>query len=83
MHGNGVRRINPVFIRKWNDGAMPSPVSRLPLDAARLAVLQQRAVPKPSPQQAPSVPALRERPIPPEQGLAATPRRGSLLDIVA
>ena len=62
---------------------MSSPVSRLPLDAARLAVLQQRPVPKPPVQQAPSVPALRERPIPPEQGLSAAPRRGSLLDIVA
>ena len=62
---------------------MSSPVSRLPLDAARLAVLQQRALPKPQSQQAPSVPALRERPIPPEQSLSATPRRGSLLDIVA
>ena len=61
---------------------MSSPVSRLPLDAARLAVLQQRALPKPSPQQA-AAPALRERPIPPEQGLSATPRRGSLLNIVA
>jgi hypothetical protein len=60
---------------------MSSPVGRLPLDA-RLAVLQQRPVPKPSPQPA-AAPALRERPIPPEQGLSAAPRRGTLLDIVA
>jgi hypothetical protein len=60
---------------------MSSPVSRLPLDAARLAVLQQRPLPKPS--QQPAAAAPRERPIPSEQGPSAAPRRGSLLDIVA
>ena len=61
---------------------MSSPVSRLPLDAARLAVLQQRPAPKPPPPQA-AAPQLRERPIPPEPSLSSVPRRGSLLDIIA
>jgi hypothetical protein len=62
---------------------MTSPVSRLPLDAARLALLQARPAPKPV--QAEAAPPQRERPIPPAPAGAAggVPRRGSLVNIVA
>jgi hypothetical protein len=61
---------------------MSSPVSRLPLDAARLAVLQQRPLPKPV--QPAAAPVSRERPIPSDAGAnAGSPRRGRLVDIVA
>ena len=62
---------------------MTSPVSRLPLDATRLAILQQR--PSPRPAEGPAAPALRERPNPPDpsHALGGTPRRGRLVDILA
>jgi hypothetical protein len=71
---------------------MTSPVSRLPLSTAQIAVLQARPVPKAAPVaplRKPAEPAVAAAPQPPAAprapaaGAARLPHRGSLLDIVA